>query len=62
LTHVAQWWDFGSYRDKVFLAPFFTTMTPLEFQLQLKQCFGVVTTVRRQNLAPFLARPTFFHT
>jgi len=46
MAHVAQWWDFQSYRDKIFLEPFMTQMTPLQFQLQIKQSFGVVTTVR----------------
>jgi hypothetical protein len=41
LSRLAIWWDFGGYRDKLFIDPFFAILTPLQFQLQLKQSFGI---------------------
>lgn len=41
LSRLAIWWDFGGYRDKLFIDPFFAILTPLQFQLQLKQSFSI---------------------
>jgi|MDSY01.1.fsa_nt_gb hypothetical protein len=44
LTQIAHWWDFGGYRDKIFIDPFFSHLTPLQFQRQLLQSFNMKTT------------------
>jgi len=34
-------WNLGGYMDRIFLKPFFSILTPLEFQQQLWQSFGL---------------------
>jgi len=41
----AEAWDFVGYRDKIFLAPFSSRLTPLEFRQQLRQSFGISLSV-----------------
>jgi len=44
LTHLAHWWNFSGFRDKIFLEPFTCSeMTPLEFQQQLLHSFNLKT-------------------
>ena len=39
-------WDFGGYRDRIFLEPLCCRLPPLDFDAQLKQSFGLSLSIR----------------